>query len=388
MMHCPECQFQNRDEAKFCKECGLRLERACTECGSEYEIGSKFCDACGFKLDPGSKTQIHDPPQEGERKHVTVLFSDLSGYTAMSEKLDPEDLKEKMHRIFEPIKAVVHKYGGFIEKFVGDAVMAIFGVPQAHEDDPIRAIRAAREIHLLVEDLSPSVENKIGSPLTMHSGINTGLVVTGEVDPDKGTHGVSGDTVNLASRLSNQASAGEILVGPDTCRVAEGYFKFENLGAIPVKGKTDPVQIYKVLSQKDKPSTVRRISGVRADLVGRRAELAELSEAVVGLHQGKGRIFSICGAAGTGKSRLVEDFKAGLDLERIQWIEGHAFAYSQNIAYFPLVDLLSRLLHIDEKDSGEKVRQKIESGIAAFVAKPEDAVPYVGGVILAQLPAG
>ena len=119
MMHCPECQFQNRDEAKFCKECGLRLERACTECGSEYEIGSKFCDACGFKLDPGSKTQIHDPPQEGERKHVTVLFSDLSGYTALSEKLDPEDLKEMMNRIFEPIKAVVHKYGGFIEKFVG-----------------------------------------------------------------------------------------------------------------------------------------------------------------------------------------------------------------------------------------------------------------------------
>jgi predicted ATPase len=132
------------------------------------------------------------------------------------------------------------------------------------------------------------------------------------------------------------------------------------------------------LSQRDKPITIRRLSGVRADLVGRDVEMAELSEAVENLQQGKGRIFSICGAAGTGKSRLVEEFKAQLDLERIQWIEGHAYAYSQSIPYFPLVDLLNRLLHIDEKDLPEKVRDKVESGLGSLVANQQDIIPFVG----------
>ena len=130
---------------------------------------------------------------DSERKHVTILFSDLSGYTAMSERLDPEEVKDIMSRIFGDIAQVVAKYEGFIEKFVGDAVMALFGVPKAHEDDPVRAIRAAREIHVLVEALSPELEERVGRPLFMHTGINTGLVVTGEVDMEKGTHGVAGD---------------------------------------------------------------------------------------------------------------------------------------------------------------------------------------------------
>ena len=149
----------------------------------------------------------------GERKHVTVMFSDLSGYTAMTEKLDPEEVKEIMDRIFGKISQVVVKYEGFIEKFVGDAVMAIFGVPKTHEDDPVRAIRAAREIHNLVKEISPSVEKTIGRPLSMHTGINTGLVVAKEIDFEKGTHGVLGDTINIASRISGLAKADEIIVG-------------------------------------------------------------------------------------------------------------------------------------------------------------------------------
>ncbi|MGB9441032.1 MAG: adenylate/guanylate cyclase domain-containing protein, partial [Desulfobacterales bacterium] len=282
-------------------------------------------------------------PIDGERKHVTVLFSDLTGYTAMSEKLDPEEVKGITSRIFGEISKIVANYDGFIEKYAGDAVMAIFGVPQAHEDDPIRAIKVAREIHQLVDAISPEVENKIGQPISMHTGINTGLVVTGEVNMERGTHGIAGDTINLASRLSSLAKPGEIVVEMDTCRQVEGHFECEYRETTTVKGKADPVQVHKVLSQRDKPITIHRLSGLRADLVGRNVELAELSEAVDNLRQGKGRVFSICGAAGTGKSRLVEEFKAGLDLEQIQWIEGHAYAYSQNIPYFPLVDLLNRL---------------------------------------------
>ena len=172
-MKCPKCQFENREGAKFCKECGNNLELACSGCGTVYEIGSKFCDECGYTLAQESQINKTEPASDGERKHVTVLFSDLSGYTAMSEKLDPEELREIMNRIFKQIKQVIQKYEGFIEKFAGDAVMAIFGVPQAHEDDPIRAIKAAREIHGLVDELSPAVEKEIGQRLSMHSGINT-----------------------------------------------------------------------------------------------------------------------------------------------------------------------------------------------------------------------
>jgi tetratricopeptide (TPR) repeat protein len=203
-------------------------------------------------------------------------------------------------------------------------------------------------------------------------------VVTGEVDMERGTHGIAGDTINLASRLSNLAKPGEILVNVDTCRQVEGHFICKYRETTTVKGKANPVNVHQVLSQRDKPLTIRRLSGLRADLIGRDVEMAELSEAVENLQQGKGRIFSICGAAGTGKSRLVEEFKAQLDLDRIQWLEGHAYAYSQNIPYFPLVDLLNRLLHIEEKDPPEKVRAKVESGLGSLVSNQQDVIPYVG----------
>jgi len=405
-MKCPECQHENREGAKFCIKCGEKFEAKCPNCGNSLPSEALFCDECGHtlaKLKEGppinyEQSQSYTPesqtdtiptfpsPVEGERKHVTVLFSDMSGYTAMSERLDPEDVKEITSRIFGRISKVIDKYEGFVEKFIGDAVMALFGVPKTHEDDPVRAIRAAREIHELVEALSPELKERVGQPLSMHTGINTGLVVTGEVDMEKGTHGVAGDSINLASRLSGLAKEGEILVAPDTYRQAEGHFTFEALEPTTVKGKTKPVQLYKVISQKKIPVTTHRLSGVRGDLVGRKVELTELREAVETLGTGKGGIFSICGDAGTGKSRLVEEFKAHLDLEKIQWLEGHAYAYAQNIPYFPMIDLLNRAFHIEEGDSTEKVRQKVESGLEDLVEKKEGIVPYIGSLYSLSYP--
>jgi class 3 adenylate cyclase/tetratricopeptide (TPR) repeat protein len=385
-MECPKCKFENREGARFCKECGAKLEDACLQCGTVYQVGSKFCDECGYKLEAEEKNDNVEPAAEGERKHVTVLFSDLSGYTAMSEKLDPEEVKAITSRIFGEISKIVGKYDGFIEKYAGDAVMALFGVPKAHEDDSIRAVKVACEIHDCVEVISPEIETRIGQPLSMHSGINSGLVVTGEVDMERGTHGVAGDTINLASRLSGLANTGEILVDTDTYRQAEGHFTFESLEPTVVKGKAEPIQVHKVLSQKDKPITIRRLSGVRADLVGRKVELAELAEAIENLREGKGRIFSICGDAGTGKSRLVEEFKALVDLEEIQWLEGHAYAYAQNIPYYPMIDLLNRVFHIEEGDPAKNVREKLESGIEQLVGNKEEVVPYIGGLYSLSYP--
>ena len=404
-MKCPKCHFDNREEAKFCKKCGAKLEFICPQCSTPITPDSIFCDECGSDLQPSEEVfdEISEPgspplicktekpsndtaPIEGERKHVTVLFSDLTGYTAMSERLDPEEVKEITSRIFGEISKIVANYDGFIEKYAGDAVMALFGVPKAHEDDPIRAIKVAREIHELVEGISPQVKSKIGQPISMHTGINTGLVVTGEVDIERGTHGIAGDTINIASRLSNLAKPGEILVDPGTCRQTEGHFTFESLGPKAIKGKADPIQVHKILSQRDKPITIHRLSGLKADLIGRKEELAELREAVENLQEGKGRIFSICGDAGTGKSRLVEELKTTLDFEQIQWIEGHAYPYARNIPYFPLIDLLNRVLHIEEKDPPEKVREKVESEIGHLVGKQEEIVPFVGGLYSLSYP--
>lgn len=398
-MQCPKCRLENPEGSKFCGGCGQEFDLTCSECGTNNPAGNRFCNECGSNLRPAKEvpdqiTETTSPPVSptretiskdtpsttGERKHVTVLFSDLTGYTTMSDKLDPEEVKEITSRIFGEISKIVEKYDGFIEKFAGDAVMAIFGVPSTHEDDPIRAVKAAREIHELVAGISPEVENRVGQPISMHTGINTGLVVTGEVDLERGTHGIAGDTINVASRLSSLAKPGEILIDTDTCLQAEGHFACEYLEDAPFKGKADLIKVHRVLSQRDIPITTHRLSGLRAELVGRKMELDELSEAFVNLREGKGRIFSICGDAGTGKSRLVEEFKATLDLDEIQWLEGHAYAYTQNTPYFPMTDLLNRVFKIEESDSPAKVKEKIETKIKDLVGKREDVLPYVGSL--------
>ncbi len=406
-MKCPACQFVNPEGAKFCNECGSKLELACPECGKVNPVNSKFCNECGYNLRESEETlQVDDPDQklppskgtieeipaipvaiEGERKYVTALFSDMSGYTAMSERLDPEEVKEITSGIFNEISKIVSKYDGFIEKFIGDAVMALFGVPKTHVDDPLRAIKAAREIHDLVKSVSPELEKKIGKPLSMHTGINTGLVVTGEVDMEKGTHGVAGDTINVAARLSNLAEADQIIAGPDTYRQGEGFFAFEALEPTLVKGKKEPIQIYKILSPKELPSTTHRYHGLRADLIGRQVELTQLVEAAENLRKGKGAIFSICGETGIGKTRLVEEFKAALDLGDIQWLDGQAYAYSQNTPYFPLIDLFNRGFQINEGDPPEKVKEKIESGVEVLIGKREDVIGYVGSLYSLRYPA-
>ena len=399
-MQCPECQFENREGVDFCEECGAKLELECPNCEAKIPLGRKFCGKCGYALSESSETasfrksehttQIPESPpeetipteiaSEGERKYVTVLFTDLTGYTVLSEKLDPEEVKEITGRIYGEISKIVGKYDGFIEKFAGDAVLAIFGVPKAHEDDPIRAVKVATEIHELVDTISPEVESRIGQPISMHTGINTGLVVTGEINMERGTHGVAGDTINLASRLSNLAKPGEILIDTDTCLQAEGHFTCEYSETTTVKGKSVPVQVHRVLSRREKPVTIRRLSGVRAGLVGRKGEMVELADAVNNLYQGKGRIFSISGDAGTGKSRLVEEFKATLDLRKIQWLEGHAYAYTQNIPYFLIIDLLNRVFRIKEDDPVDSVKERLESGIKNIVNNHKDVIPYVGGL--------
>jgi len=398
-MQCPNCNYGNPPEAKFCGGCGNQFYLTCSECGMKNPVGNKFCNECGFNLklpkavsDQTTETKnllvsttkeiiAEDPlTQTGERKHVTVLFSDLSGYTAMSEMLDPEEVKDITSKIFGEISKIINKYEGFVEKFAGDAVMALFGATEAHEDDPVRAIKAAQEIHNLVNSISPQYEERIKQSLVMHSGINTGLVVTGEVQLEKGTHGVAGDTINVAARLSALGVADDILVGPGTYFQSEGYFDFKEMEPATVKGKSKPIRIYKVIAQKKQPIKLHRLHGFKADLIGRKVEMNQLMDAIRKLKDGSGSVFSVYGAAGTGKSRLIQEFKTSLNLEKIQWLEGYAYPHSQNIPYFPLINLLSRSLQVEEADPPEEIRKKIKTGLENLISENQDLIPYVGSL--------
>ena len=394
-MKCPKCTHQNPPGVKFCSDCGQRMGTLCSGCNTLNLPQSNFCHQCGqflpktnafFSDEKSSGQRLPDAEKAtlphaatGERKYVTVLFSDLSGYTTLTQRLDPEEIKEIISRLSREITKVVTKYEGFIEKYVGDAVMAVFGAIRAHEDDPIRAIRAAKEIHELISAFGSHYKTQIGQTLAMHTGISTGLVVTGEVDFDKGTHGIAGATLNLAARICSLANPGDILVGPETYRQTIGYFNFDSQEPLQFKGVAVPIQVYKVISRIDQPKKIHRFQGLRADLIGRNPELELLKKALDRVRAGKGRLVSLCGNAGTGKSRLVEEFKSALNRENVTWREGQCYPYARNFTYFPLIDLLSRTFGIKESDAPQLVREKIESGLD-FLEQKDDVVPYIGSL--------
>jgi class 3 adenylate cyclase/tetratricopeptide (TPR) repeat protein len=377
-MKCPKCQTENPDTQKFCGQCGAKLEKICPNCGEGNPPEYGFCGECGHNLTETAETEKKPPAVDSERKHITVLFSDLSGYTAMTERLDPEDVKDIMSQIFGDIAQVVAKYEGFIERFIGDAVMALFGVPKVHEDDAVRAIKAAREIHALVETASPGLEKKVGQPLSMHSGINTGLVVTGEVNLEKGTHGITGDAINLASRLEGLAESGEILVGHETYRQAEGYFIFERLGPKKVKGKEKLVKAYRVIA----PSTRRTRFDVSAErglthFVGRERELEFLLDGFERAKTGQGQAFSIMAEAGVGKSRLLYEFRKAISKDDVTFLEGKCLSYSRGVAYHPVIDILKATFDIGDGDGDSEVREKVKRQLKVLEVDEASTLPYL-----------
>ncbi len=374
-MQCPKCQFENPDGKKFCGGCGTKLESICLSCQSSNPPNFQFCGECGANLQP-TQSQSDAKPEltktkgvtESERKHVTALFSDLAGYTSMTERMDPEQVKEITGRIFTGVKEIVAKYEGFVDRLMGDGVLAFFGILRAHEDYPIRAIRAALEIHEFVKGLSPIYEAQTGRPLSMHSGINTGLVVTAEVDLVKGTQEVAGEAVNVASRLSGLAGPGEILVGEETARGSRGYFDFQDLGLKQVKGKTKPVQVYRVTGIK---KNQERSMGIDSPLVGRQKELDLLSLQVYRLINGTGGIVTVTGEAGIGKSRLMAELHRTEAVKKTMLLEGRALSIGRTLSFYPIIDALKHWAQIKEGDTDSESQRKLEKAIRAI--HPEEA---------------
>jgi class 3 adenylate cyclase/tetratricopeptide (TPR) repeat protein len=302
----------------------------CPSCGAENPEGFRFCGRCAAPL------SAQEPGVRELRKTVTVLFCDVTGSTALGERLDPESLRRVMARYFEAMKAVIERHGGTVEKFIGDAVMAVFGVPVLHEDDALRGLRAAAEMRQAVTDLNEELERDYGTMLELRIGVNTGEVVTGTKE-----RLATGDAVNVAARLEQAASPSEVLLGEETFRLAREGIEAEPVEPLELKGKTEPVSAFRLVAVlRDAPAMARRAD---ASMVGRERELDRLHDAFSqALRDRSCQLFTLLGVAGVGKSRLAHEFLAGLEDATV--VHSRCLSYGEGITYWPVVGILKQLL--------------------------------------------
>src|SRR2546421_2645447 len=293
---------------------------------------------------------IEKETPEDERKLVTIVFADVSGFTALAEKKDPEEVSEMMNACFQSLVPVVQKYQGMIDKFIGDEIMALFGAPVAHEDDPERALRAALEMM----DAIAAVNRKHGTELGIHIGINSGPVIAGQIGSEnRRDYSVMGDAVNLAARLEDASERGQIFVGPSTYQQTAHAFEFEKIPSLSLKGKEQPVQVHRLIRAKTTAKSRRGIEGWRTQLVGRDSELQRIEAALRELERGRGGICAVLGEAGVGKSRLVSEARAPAT-QKFQWAEGRALSYPAGMSYWLARAILADLLEIESDAAPEK----------------------------------
>ena len=298
---------------------------------------------------------------EGERKQVTVLFADVTGFTSMAEKLDPEDTHNLISQALTFITEEVHRYEGTIAQFLGDGVMALFGAPIAHEDAPQRALHASMGIRKHLSDYARSLRPQ-GIEFNMRIGLNTGLVVVGRIGDDLTMeYTAMGDTVNLASRMQRTAQPGTIRVSENTYRLTEGYFEFKPLGPIRLKGRAGPVKAYQ-LGGFGQAKTRFGVSVVRGltPFVGRQKELDHLLDCFELVKKGQGQVVGIVGEAGVGKSRLLRQMVEMLPREEYLYMEGECLHYGETVAYLPILSILRSYFGIEESDvaaSSQEVSQ-------------------------------
>ncbi|MCH9046733.1 MAG: alpha/beta fold hydrolase, partial [SAR324 cluster bacterium] len=361
-MDCPRCHHSNPAEARFCEECGAQVERACPVCHHTNSPTARFCISCGRDLSTPESLAPPESPElsapAGERRQATVLFSDLSGYTAMNEKLDPEEVEGIMSRIKGEAVRIVESHGGIVNQFVGDEVLALFGIPTAHEDDPRRAVRAALELHEAARRISPEAEEKIGRPLRMHTGIDTGLIVTSLRDDRDGRVGITGDTVNAGARLKALAVDDQILVSPETQRLIAPYFDTEALAPVQLKDKTGTLTPYRVAGESAVHSRLEASArrGFTA-FAGREGELATLDASLERAVAGQGQLVAVVGEAGLGKSRLLYEFRRRLEPGRVTVLEGQCQTEGSNTPYLPLLDALRNGLNLGQgADPAEQLK--------------------------------
>lgn len=310
-----------------------------------------------------------------ERKLVTILFADVSGFTALSEKLDPEKVRELINACFDWLVPLLQKYDGTIDKFIGDEIMALFGAPVAHEDDAERALRAALEMM----DAISAFNAKHGTELGLHLGINTGLVVAGQIGAqNRRDYSVMGDAVNLAARLEDASSIGEVFVGSTTYRLAHHMFDFDPVAPLKVKGKEALIESYRLVGLKAAPKPARGIEGLHSSLVGRDDELTLIHEAVAALNRGSGSVLAIIGDAGLGKSRLLAEARSLLP-PKVRWAEGRALSYTAGMSYWLAQDTMMNLLGLSPGAAPNEITNELRLSLDEHGMG--DRFPYLASML-------
>jgi class 3 adenylate cyclase len=325
---------------------------------------------------------------EGERKQVTVMFTDVSGFTAMSEALDPEEVHGIMDRAFEVILTWVHHYEGTINQFLGDGVMALFGAPVAHEDHADRALRAALAIQDGLEPVREHVRRTYDREFKMRIGLNTGLVVVGAIGRDlRMDYTALGDTTNLAARLLNVAKPGQIVCSERMRRLRDGFFVFDDLGLFELKGKKEPVRAFAVTGEI-RGRTRIEVSRERGltPLVGREAERARLAAAFECARQGSGGVVLLSGEPGVGKSRLLYEFLRGLDPSEARELEATCVSYGRSIPYRPVLDLFRSYLELREGASADEIRERAGARLRALGIDGQEPAVLLGHFLGAPAP--
>ena len=318
----------------------------CPNCGEENPARFRLCGFCGTALAPAL------PPQE-VRKTVTIVFSDLKGSTNLGEALDPESLREVMTRYFDSMRAVLELHGGTIEKYIGDAVMAVFGLPKLHEDDALRAVRAAHGMQAALVVLNQELLAAYGVELTNRTGVNTGEVVAG--DPTTGQRLVTGDAVNTAARLEQAAPANEILIGELTYELVHGFVDVETVEPLELKGKAERVAAYRLVAI----SAGAGRDGEESPLVGRDRELAILEQSLADAYvTQRCRLVTVVGEAGVGKSRLIHEFLEEHDADAVT-LRGRCLAYGDAITFWPVAEAVRMAAGIADDDSPEAAQKRI-----------------------------
>ena len=373
MLACPECGQENPDGFKFCGSCGTSLVAqaivSCPSCGQESPEGFAFCSACGAALTP------EEPPPEEERKVVTALFTDIVGSTASAEQLDPEDVRARLAPYYARVRKELESFGGTVEKFIGDAVVALFGAPVAHEDDPERAVRAALAVNEAVRELNEQDE---WLDIHLRTAVHTGeaLVVVG-AKAVEGEGMAAGDVMNTAARLQGGAPVDGIVVGEATYRATADAFEYREGEPVQAKGKTEPIPIWEVVGEKMAPER----PAVRTSLVGRRAELARLAEVWQAvLDTRRPRLVTLLGPPGIGKSRLLIALSEHVDEEAaVHW--GRCLPYGEGMTYWPLTEIVKSAAGIRRDDDSATDSAKLGRLLESLPTEDEDELRTIAAAL-------
>jgi class 3 adenylate cyclase/tetratricopeptide (TPR) repeat protein len=374
-MRCAACGFDNAAGARFCGSCGAALEQRCPACGEAIAPGLAFCTSCGAALE-GAATAV---PAREERKVVTVLFCDIVGFTTRAEQLDPEDVRRVLSPFYARLRTELERFGGTVEKFIGDAVMALFGAPVAHEDDPERAVRAALAIREAVAGLN---EENPGLDLQVRIAVNTGeAVITLGARPSEGEGMAAGDVVNSAARMQTAAPVGGILVGETTYRATRQAIEYRDAEPIVAKGKAEPVPVWEAVAARWRFGVdVAQLGG--SDLVGRGEELDLLRDALNRARRERAaQLVTLVGEPGIGKSRLVFELFKYVDAEPeslTYWRQGRSLPYGDGVTFWALSEMAKSHAGILETDSAEAAEEKLRQAVTGAIADPVDVDWVVG----------